>query len=97
MGKTMDGTVQEIQGDKAMSKRNGFKFYVIEACPKGYGEDEVRYYSDGKGYKWRNNPHEGTAYSVRSWAEKRVEAEKSGCQWIKILTYNAELQHEESA
>lgn len=77
-----------------MSKRNGFKFYVIEACPKGYEEDEVRYYRAGMGCKWRGGPHEGTAYAARSWAEKRVESEKSGCQWIKILTYNAELQHE---
>ena len=27
-----------------MAERNGFTFYVIEATPKGYGDDKVKYY-----------------------------------------------------
>lgn len=43
-----------------------------------------------------SGPDDGWNWQRTLMAEKRVEAEKSGCQWIKILTYNAELQHEES-
>lgn len=43
-----------------MAERNGFTFYVIEATPKGYGDDKVKYYCSGKGYKWKDSPHEGT-------------------------------------
>lgn len=78
-----------------MAERSGFKFYIIEARPKGYPDGTVRYYMSGNGYKWRHSPHEGTAYSQKTWAEKRVQKEKDGCVWIKILTYNSNLEEEE--
>ena len=78
-----------------MAERNGFTFYVIEALPKGY--DKEKYYCAGKGYKWKASPHEGTHYSMRRWAEKRMEEERSGCQWIKILTYSSKLEKVEVA
>ena len=78
-----------------MAERNGFTFYIIEARPKGYPEGTVRYYMSGKGYKWRNSPHEGTPYTQKTWAEKRVQQEKKNCYWIKLLTYNSTLEKEE--
>lgn len=75
-----------------MAKREGFTFYVIEASPKGYGEDDVRYYCTGKGYDWKNSPHEATHYSMRSWVDKRVKELASGCNWIRVLTYTAKLE-----
>ena len=78
-----------------MAERSGFTFYVIEATPKGYGDDKVKYYQSGKGYKWRDSPHEGTHYSKKSWAEKRVETEKKGCNKIRLLTYTTKLEQVE--
>lgn len=78
-----------------MAERSGFKFYIIEAIPLGYG-NEVRYYQSGKGYVWRRSPHEATFYVDKSWAEKRVKAEKKVCSSIRILTYDSSLTGEES-
>lgn len=78
-----------------MAERSGFTFYVIEATPKGYGDDVVKYYQSGKGYKWRDSPHEGTHYSKKCWAEKRVETEKKGCNKIRLLTYTTKLEQVE--
>lgn len=75
-----------------MAERNGFTFYVIEATPKGYGDDKVKYYCSGKGYKWKDSPHEGTHYSKKCWAEKRVETEKKCCNKIRLLTYTSKLE-----
>lgn len=75
-----------------MAKREGFTFYVIEASPKGYDEDEVRYYSAGKGYDWKSSPHEATHYATRGWLDKRVKELTSCCNWIRILTYTATLE-----
>lgn len=75
-----------------MAERNGFTFYVIEATPKGYGDEKVKYYCSGKGYKWKDSPHEGTHYSMKRWAEKRVETEKKGCNKIRLLTYTSKLE-----
>lgn len=75
-----------------MAERNGFTFYVIEATPKGYGEDTVKYFQSGKGYKWRDSPHEGTHYSMKRWAEKRIETEKKHCNKIRLLTYTSKLE-----
>lgn len=78
-----------------MAERNGFTFYVIEATPKGYGDEKVKYYCSGKGYKWKDSPHEGTHYSKKTWAEKRVETEKKGCNKIRLLTYTSKLEQVE--
>lgn len=74
-----------------MAERDGFTFYVIEATPKCYG-DRVKYYCSGKGYKWKDSPHEGTHYSMKRRAEKRIEIEKKGCDKIRLLTYEAKLE-----
>lgn len=78
-----------------MAERNGFTFYVIEATPKGYG-DKVKYYCSGKGYKWKDSPHEGTHYSMKRWAEKRIEREKKCCDKIRLLTYESKLEQEQT-
>lgn len=78
-----------------MAERNGFTFYVIEATPKGYGDEKVKYYCSGRGYKWKDSPHEGTHYSMKRWAEKRIETEKKFCNKIRLLTYNSTLQQVE--
>jgi len=78
-----------------MAERSGFTFYVIEATPKGYGDGNVKYYCSGKGYKWKESPHEGTHYSVKRWAEKRIETEKKCCIKIRLLTYTSKLEQEE--
>lgn len=76
-----------------MAERSGFTFYVIEATPKGYGEDVVRYYCSGKGHEWKESPHEGTHYSMKTWAEKRINREKKFCNKIRLLTKRRSQAH----
>ena len=77
-----------------MAERNMFTTYIIEACPKGYDDDERFYYSAGMRSKWKNSPHQATMYTSRSYAEKRVNSLKKSCNLINLLTYRSTLEQE---
>lgn len=77
-----------------MADRNMFTTYIIEACPKGYDDEERFYYSAGMGSKWKSSPHQATMYTSRSYAEKRVNSLKKSCNRISLLTYRSTLEQE---